>query len=366
MRNHLLQIFIATLISLAVFAGLNWIVDPAHLYSQGKYEFGVAQQLNKGKVISGVTNYDERLLQLYRLQNFETDSWKVPDTIVIGSSRSMQIHSGTGINNLNLSVSGASLEDYIAILQVAHLLPYKRIIIGVDPWVFNKNNSQSRWGSICIYWRMGMKEILDISVIKSKCTENKWQQLFNFSYTLSSANLLLSSILQPNSSLGKWYAKLDDTPEQMSDLIRPDGSRVYNTIFAEKPVNHVVAKAKAYGKPPIYALCDFSLLDEDNKLYFEKLIHQLRQNKEVIIFLPPYHPSTYPLIVANVPLVKDVEFYLHRLAEKERVQLIVSYNPINLECFDEDFFDGMHPKDSCITKIFASYINNLPRSNRVQ
>ncbi len=365
MRNHIIHIYIATLVALMALVGFNWLVDPAHLFSHGKYEMGIAHQLNKGKFIAGVTNYDERLLQLYRLQDLQNPQQtrsSLPDTIVIGSSRSMQIHSGTGVNALNLSVSGASIEDYIAILQLVDSLPFSRIIFSVDPWVFNRNNDQTRWHSICLAWRMGMKEILDQTASEVNCSENKWQQLVNLSYTMASAKIILSRVRKLEKPSGEWFEKADDTPEQELDLIRPDGSRVYNKIFAEIPADNVAAKAKGYGRPPVYALGDFLQLDEETKSLYEKLLHQLRQKKEVVIFLPPYHPNAYPSITDNVPIVKDVESYLRNISHKENVEIVGSYDPSKVGCVQEEFFDGMHPKEACVKKIIATIHSNPHRA----
>lgn len=358
MRNHVIHISIATLVALMAFAGFNWLVDPAHLFSHGKYEMDIAHQLNKGKFIAGVTNYDERLLQLYRLQdlqNSQPTAWSLPDTVVVGSSRSMQIHSGAGMSVLNLSVSGASIEDYIAILQLADFMPYSKIIIGIDPWVFNQNNDQTRWRSICLTWRMGMERMLNQPAPKGVCSNSKLQQLVNLTYTKASAQLILSRIKEPANSSNDWYKKINDTPEPKSDLIRPDGSRVYNSTFAEMPVTKIIAEAKSYSRPPIYSLRDFYFLDKNAKTLFEALIHRMKRNgKEVVLFLPPYHPSAYSSIATIVPQVKDVEIYLRGISQSLGVRLLGSYNPSNTGCMQEEFFDGMHPRDSCVEKIFAT------------
>lgn len=358
MRNHIFQVCFATLVTLVAFASFNWLVDPAHLFSHGKYEMGVAHQLNKGKFIAGVMNYDERLLQLYRLQDLQNSQptlRSLPNTVVVGSSRAMQIHSKAGMNVLNLSVSGASLEDYIAILQLADFMPYSTIIIGVDPWIFNRNNDQTRWRSICMAWRMGMVKMLDQPAPQVGCSDNKLLQLVNFEYTKASALLLLSHISEPAKSTGDWYEKTDDSPELKSDLIRPDGSRVNSRIYAEMPVDEVIEEVKRYSHPPVYSLRDFYTLDKEAKKLFEALIGRMKRNgKEVVLFLPPYHPGAYSSIVTTVPQVREVELYLRGLSKALGVKLVGSYDPRNAGCGQEEFFDGMHPKDSCIEKIFSS------------
>jgi len=360
MRKYLIHIGVAVLTSLVVFAGLNWLVDPANLFSHGNYEMGIAQKLNKGKFIAGVTNYDERLLQLYRLQdlqNTQPTAWRLPNTVVVGSSRSMQIHNVPDASLINLSVSGASLEDYIAILQIANSLPYSKLIIGVDPWVFNQNSGQTRWRSICPAWRIGMERMLDQPTPKKICseTDSKWHQLVNLAYTKASTQLMFSRLLEPAKSPGDWYEKKDDAPEPKSDLIRPDGSRVYNRLFAEMPTIEVIQKAKTYSRIPVYSLGGFSFLNRDSKTLFETLILRMKQGgKEIVLFLPPYHPDAYSDIVTIVPQVRGVEIYLRGISQSLNVKLVGSYDPSNTGCMREDFFDGMHPKDSCVEKIFAS------------
>lgn len=166
---------------------------------------------------------------------------------------------------------------------------------------------------------------------------------------------MFSRILEPAKSPGDWYEKTDDAPELKSDLIRPDGSRVYNKIFAERPTAEVTQDAKNYSHSPVYSLGNFNFLNKDSKTLFETLIHRMkRSGKEVVLFLPPYHPSAYPATVTIVPQVKDVEIYLRGVSQSLGVQLVGSYDPSNTGCTQEDFFDGMHPKDSCVEKIFTS------------
>jgi hypothetical protein len=355
MHKYIIDTFFGALVAFVVLASVNWFVDPSHLFSHGKYESQLALELNAGKVIAGVTNYDERLLQQYRLEDLgKQKNSNVPETIVVGSSRSMQIHSGKGINSLNLSVSGATIEDYLAIIQLAQALPYKKIIIGVDPWIFNKNNGQNRWHSICSSWRTGMQEIIGTSPTDNGCSDNKLRQLANLSYTMASTKLMISRIWEPQKQSGKWYVKEDDTPENESDLIRPDGSRVYRRTFAESPVSKVAVMAKAYGRPPIYALENFNELDSNNKIIFEKLLKKLIKDKQILIYLPPYHPDAYTSIASNTPLIKDVEIYLKKITTELNIKILGSFDPSIADCTQEQFFDGMHPKDSCDAKILRN------------
>ena len=68
-----------------------------------------------------------------------------PQTLVIGSSRVFQISSDIYERDLlNLGVVGASLEDHIAIAEMAiEKFKSKQILLGVDPWLLNKYNYQA-------------------------------------------------------------------------------------------------------------------------------------------------------------------------------------------------------------------------------
>jgi hypothetical protein len=95
-------------------------------------------------MVAGLTNYDERIFQKLVILNLKNKN----DTIVIGSSRSLKVRkkfvseSGPFFNH---SVSGASLEDYISIIGVYEktygYVP-STVILGIDPWIFNKNNGR--------------------------------------------------------------------------------------------------------------------------------------------------------------------------------------------------------------------------------
>lgn len=44
---------------------MNYRQDPGKLFQNGKYEQGIANLLSAGKNVTGLGNYDDRLLQKY-------------------------------------------------------------------------------------------------------------------------------------------------------------------------------------------------------------------------------------------------------------------------------------------------------------
>ena len=105
----------------------------------------MAKLLTKNTAIFS-TAMDERIFIKHRI-NYENYN---PQILVIGSSRVMQLgENELKKKTLNLSVPGASIEDQIAITELA-LEKFNPAIIylAADPWLFNVNNNQKRWKSI--------------------------------------------------------------------------------------------------------------------------------------------------------------------------------------------------------------------------
>jgi peptidoglycan/LPS O-acetylase OafA/YrhL len=90
-----------------------------------------------------VSNMNERTFIKSRIE-IET---LAPRTIVLGSSRIMQIGSRTlGTELLNLGVSGSSVEDAVAIWKLAsEKFDPDLLLVSADPWLFNAKSGQDRW-----------------------------------------------------------------------------------------------------------------------------------------------------------------------------------------------------------------------------
>jgi hypothetical protein len=126
---------------------INIIIDPANIVS--KIEIKIAKYLSEGYNVTYVQNIDERILQKRIIQNLRSS----PTIVILGSSRVMLIgrdYYGNGC--FNNGVSGASVEDIISIYQLYidnnRIESIGKIVIGIDPWLFNKNNGQNRWESL--------------------------------------------------------------------------------------------------------------------------------------------------------------------------------------------------------------------------
>lgn len=334
--------------------GCNYYIDPGKLFQQG-YEKGIAKILLNGKNVENLVNYDERLVQKHYINNLK----KAKEIIIIGSSRSMLINSDILRNKstFNSSVSGASLEDYMAIYEMYRqkdILP-KKIIIGIDPWVFNKNNGQSRWKSISNYY-YSLEDILGYENINKKSIEyKKYSQLYSLEYFQSSVDFLFKDRIEYFSTNKK---------KSFYNIKLSDGSLVYPKSIREAEIEEVELEAKKYIiTNPIYSLDDYDEMDKKYIDKFNKFINLIKSDGvKVYIYLPPYYPNVYDFLINSdkYKIIIEIEKYINDFALINDLQVFGSYNPENdkqkYKLTKEYFYDGMHSKTEAMEAIF----NNFP------
>ena len=188
------------LLIISLISFFNYKVDSSGIFGHSNYLSKAAKALTSGKMVAGLQNIDDRLFQELIIRNLRVRN----DVIAIGSSTTMHLRKGViskdRINFFNHSLNGASLEDYIAIVgayEVMHDYLPSTVILGVDPWVFNKNNGQGgRWKGLKKYYDYELDKIYGEglnSTNNSNITINaiKWKQLINFDYTVSNIKFFI-------------------------------------------------------------------------------------------------------------------------------------------------------------------------------
>ena len=229
----------------------------------------------------------------------------------------------------------------------------KFIILGIDPWVFNENSGQSRWQSIKNEYAYG-KQLTGNTSYSSKPSQSldepgRLSQLLNYSYTRAAATLLISRLI------GHEFVELATTDEApvRGILRRPDGSIVYDQDMEALSQEQVEKQAITYSNPPVYSLQNFKWSKPAASL-LEDLLLYLSRHTSVVIFLPPYHPITYASI-SDKYFLREVEASIRTIATKHNTRIVGSFNPVLSNCIGSDFYDGMHPKNACMLKIFEDF-----------
>jgi hypothetical protein len=371
MKKFLLKLLLVLPI-LILIIGTNWKLDPAHLFGRKilgqndySYEREIVALLLKGENVTGYDNYDERLVQRFYIQG----SLNNPEVIVLGSSRALGIHQSIffGKKFFNHGVSGATLEDYIAILSAYDQkgsIP-SEIVMSLDPWIFNVNNNQKRWQSLKDdYVRLFgviQKNPFSVSWKITSWVPAKALELFSLSYfqeAWSSRNTKVQGFALKDSNQKFVFKGTGESMNQGQTLLR-DGSRTLSQnerlMSLEEIQNKVVQFISA---KEIYGLDHFFVLDSSTQKNFESLIRWLKQqNVKIVFFLPPYHPKVYQFFVESPrhQIVEDVEQYLRKIGRDNQIMVLGSYNPKALNVHGGMFTDGMHFQDYVAGQIFERY-----------
>jgi peptidoglycan/LPS O-acetylase OafA/YrhL len=303
-------------------------------------EARIAKQLSTGTAVYSA-DMDERKFVTFRIQ-FENLS---VDSVVLGSSRVMQIgeHNYRG-KIINFGVSGASIEDDIAIAGMAiKKFQPSTIFIGADPWLFNSKSGQVRWKAI------NNEYISALSSLKLSATS-----IANFADDYSQSGFfVIASKIYDAINLQEFNA-VNDIPESR-DKIRRDGSRVYSLANANKNQKEISA---GFNDLLNYAMTDYDYSKKSQEI-FGRFIDAYSKNHKVVLVLSPYHPDLYERMKIERPIYLEIESSFKDFSKLHGIEIIGSYNPHVVGCTSKDFYDGMHPNDVCMGKV----LNKLTGSN---
>jgi hypothetical protein len=332
---------------------VNYFGDAGRLFAND-YENKIANIHASGKLATNISNYDERILQREIAEVLNHN----PDILVLGSSRSMLIKQEFVPRNkeiYNSSVSGASIEDLISIYQMYKMkknLPSK-IILGIDPWMFNENNGQIRWKSIEEHYNLFFNKLSTKTDLYKALNIYKYKQLFSFSYFQSSLKLI------PDVINGKTLPVSTNVEENETITKLLDGSIKYGNNYRLKNLEKVKQSVLEYkSRTPIYSLGGYAELSKDCISKFTSLIMDMeKQGIEIAFFLAPYHPEAYEEIKKKYPKVSESEEFIINYAKQKSYLVIGSFNPIKTQTNDSFFYDGMHLTEKGVEKIIKENNN---------
>ncbi|MDD2369685.1 MAG: hypothetical protein PHQ90_10310 [Sulfuricurvum sp.] len=342
-KSFSITVFFTTALLISLLALFNYFFDSYGFFQHNKGLSSAAKAIGQGKIVAGLENYDERLFQKQIYHNFE----KTPDCIALGSSKSMMIESNMVTCHgkfFNHSVSDASLEDYITITGIyakEGKLP-KKIILGIDAWIFNKNTGRGDWEILKEEYSFMLSQISSTKDNKINDTKNNYSQLINFDNTIYNIKHLNKNNL----------VKVVTNDNIDSSIKRADGSIEYPYKIRFQSDAETKKNALNYISGKVYNLENFDQLS--NIQLFEDFIDYLQKHGvEVEFFLPPYHPIVYDYISKNIKYhnVLNVEDYLNNFAHHHKIKIVGSYNPHKYGLTSKDFTDGMHSKSYVSAKI---------------
>ena len=347
-------------LSLIAVATINYTVNPGKIYPPLPI-FDSYNRLSPKQIIKQLVQSDHGII-------VANDTWNGRDLkhalalrptraecAVIGNSRVMQISSVRKERPLsdncpsliNLSVSTASLEDFLALSEtiLRNEKPPKVIVFGIDLSHFNFNRDSKWIRHKQSFFNMKSKLEGEYPDDNSSSTLALVLNLINREYLLRSIKLLRSGKTRIFQNAQKFNHKVKlDNP-----VLLPDGSLFYSDGYV-KQASEII---------DIHTLDDAinirgsRWVNEIAVKLFIRLVNHLQQQKFKIIFvLVPYHPAVWDIAEElGITEINVVESKVHEIARLIGVQVIGSYNPNHIECTADDFFEASHPKATCLTKI---------------
>ncbi len=342
----------------------NFFVDPFDMFHPiGDDDRWIVEQLVQGRNVLYYGNWDQRLVQKGYIEEMG-ERKKDFDVVVIGSSRALQIHPGMfpGKIFFNSSVTGAGLEDAIAIMQLykKNHVGTETVIVGVDPWMFNVKNELEDWHVIESSYNDFLKDFFHVSLF------DRYRTLMHQSGTLEirkKVKLLFSlryfqdSVKKKDTAFVSQQHKIVGSVYQEQPVKASDGSVVNSRELREKSPEGVLGDVKEYmAKGKLYGMDSFVEIDGDLQKQFDVWLKSLQDDGvHPIVFLPPYHPYTYDFMTSGLTylIILDVEKHIRDVCAELGIPVVGSYNSREAGLTNQDFYDFMHPRREAVERLFA-------------
>ena len=344
---------------------INYFIDPYNVFNN-KTEKDIAQHLIKGGSVYADI-YNDRMVQKYLIFN-KTNSHKL---IVFGTSRTMTLNKDifSDFSFFNYSVVMSTLGDILAIYEM--LIESKKepniIILGVDPWFFNRSNQHDRFESIGSYYCNFVNRLNESNAKPNdySCIINPeifytfktYVRLFSLEYFQHSITTLIKSNNQK-----KQFKIFENTDNNDAITIKlPDGSLSYGTELKKISVLEVNSKVNTWINSNIAELSDFYSIDQKKwDIFTSSILFLDNRGIKVIIFLHSYHPIAYNFFKNNVKYqtVIDVENKVRAWCKENDIPIIGSYDPTICGYDNSDFYDASHLRENSVESYFKAVIDS--------
>ena len=349
-----------------IVASVNYKMDPEKVYTN-------FFKIIKSKELSS-TDFTEKLIQSdngivmknyiwnerdisYTLAGYPTDA----ECAIFGNSSATQISSFRQNKSLsktcgsliNLAVSGGALEDYIAMTEsiIQNKNPPKIIIISISPWTLNLNRDP-RW----LYYKKNFTTMLNKIIYNPNDVSKSFDKIESYNIKLIKNLLNLEYFMR---SLELLTSKNDFAIELANEfnynlglehvVLLPDGSTILSNEYITTSLKH---KIDGISGNQNYKIIPGKWYSQNAIKILTKFVLYLKKNFKVVFIMIPSHPAVWnfdeqPVVTA----MKIVEPKVHEIAKSLEIQVIGSFNPKKIGCTEEEFYDEMHPKDLCVSKL---------------
>jgi hypothetical protein len=358
-KQYLIILAFATSLSLVGVLSINYSIDPARIYhdisetgsnSEGAYAARLVNSTN-GSLWSG-SSWNGRDIKSLLAKNNKINA----GCAVIGSSHVMQISSFRKNASLsqfcssiiNLGVAGGTLEDYLALsyMLINNAQKPNTIVFGIAPWAldFDKDVRSERYTKAYDSMKILLKSYGFAQNSKINSEIKYFINLINSDYFFRS----IQTIRQERNLIKE--APAFNYLEGFEEAVHlPDGSIIYSKEF----ISNSNTSKIPIGGGTLYKINKDSPSSEIAINLFKKLVVLLnRVGINVVFLMTPYHHNVWEdkKSLTTQALLK-VELRIKKLGNELGIKVIGSYSPYRIGCNTDEFYDFMHAKDSCLSKI---------------
>jgi hypothetical protein len=342
----------------AFVVAVNWAGDPAHLFTRGDAEAEFAERLLDGRPVGATFRMDELLLHKRLAERRE----RAPDVLVLGSSRAMPLGAAAfpGRAVVNASVSSASLEDAIALLELHEGLGLrpKLVFLAVEPWALNgslRNPSVALEPELRAgLRRLGLSRASGYGELPvATAVRRKWLMLVSPAYFQASLVTLLTRGFRSEPVTGNAVTSASNS-EPGGHLLHPDGSVEWAPRMSSRTASEAeaLAVATAAGRPSYLQ----SPPAPERLAVLSAIVRGARsRGMRVALWLAPFHPTAYPALVADGAGrgLSEGESAVRSLAAVAEVPVLGSYDPRAYDVAAGDFVDYNHLRADAANRLVA-------------
>lgn len=342
MKKFIVDILIVLVPVFSVLISVNYCGDPAHKLDND-YEQRIVEMMQGGHAVTNVDNCDERKLKKLLI---EANKDKAFDYLIFGSSRCMTMSQKTmNVNLFNLGVSGATIQDFLALIELCHEnnITYNNVIVSIDPGLLNCRNTDYRWQSIKEYY----DKILGIEDIKRKDDDQLLNVLLSGSYFQSSFKAILKNGFSFSDDLS---VSVKDENDNQTNF--PDGSITYGATYRNTPQSIIDSYANNQLRQEFQS---YTNIADEYKKHLDLFLSKVSENGQSVTFITfPYMDGYYRRLI-KMNGVKEQEIYLQHLADNRKYKTYGSLNPNIVNVKNTDFYDELHLRRDIITKLCKEY-----------
>lgn len=349
------NVLVKGMLLLSIFAGMvcfNYSVGSAYIPPENRYDNEISLALLAGENLERYEQLNERQVLAYYVYNMQ----EAPDTIALGSSRILQMRSfvaGTE-SFYNCGMSGADFYDILGtfyLFDKADKLP-KNMIIGLDPWLLNPNTDSNR-SNMDLYGEFLSEKLgIETDYTEQEPLAGDYEgKLFSVEYFREN----LKRADEGQTSGEELPIVTGDIYNQATNLKLADGSVLYSRSFREQPSEAIEAAARVDAGSFLW-MDDYEAPAAERCEIFDKFIAYARTRGVNIIFmLSPYHPTVFSFVTENrdrYPGFFLTEPWFVNYALEKGIPIYGSYNPYLAETWQEDFYDGLHIRETTLPRVF--------------